>query len=229
MNVMVSPGPSGQGTTWSQPFSVSAGTLLSYNSRDFICPPGLISGCVQGRSMHMTRYNNVDGSLELVWHQRKPSPTGTNSRVVLRKFQYNAGANTGTFSNEVVISDRINDDQWQPAIDLDHNGTCLVSYYDYDHADSSTAVKYRIYGRKVNADGTAIAGEFDTRLYSSAGPSDVTQYTSFTTNIFSPPVYTYYILGEYEDVWYRSGKWNNAGVYILPGMNKGDIIVNRPQ
>ncbi|HXH39306.1 MAG TPA: hypothetical protein VNN08_11815 [Thermoanaerobaculia bacterium] len=82
----------------------------------------------------------------------------------MRKFQFNTATGGGSFSGEVAVSALVNDDQWQPAVDVAPDCTCLVTYYDYNHADGADRVRYRIYGKKVNADGTAIPGEFDTRL-----------------------------------------------------------------
>ena len=170
-----------------------AGTLLSYNGRDVICPPGVTSGCIEARSMLATRFNSADGTLALAYHQRKP--TGGGAQIV--KFHYDPVTNSGSLSAEVLISSRAADDQWQAAVDAATDGTCLVTYYDYDHNEGADRVRYRIYGRKVYADGSAITGENDTLLYSTAAAADVTRYSSFASWGYG----SIYSIGEYQDFW----------------------------
>jgi hypothetical protein len=81
----------------------------------------------------------------------------------------------------------------------------------------------------VNSDGNPIIGENDTILYSTTEPSDPSHWALLTSAVPPFPTYHYHILGEYQDVWYRNGRWNAAGVYSTSTMNISDIVVTRPQ
>jgi hypothetical protein len=161
----------------------------------------------------------VDGSLAVVYHRRK----GTyGSEVVMRKFTYPSG----TLTNAVVVSNLTSDDQWHGTVDVDANGKCLVSYYDYDHQDPNV-VKYKVYARKVGADGSAIAGENDTLLYSASGYSDLSRQRTYTL-VNGGTQISYHAL-EYQDLWYRGGIWNAVTVYATDSENLADAFVPRAQ
>lgn len=97
-------------------------------------------------------------------------------------------------------------DQWNPALDHDTAGNWLVTFYDRRLDPQST---YRLYAAKLTSDG-ARSDPLDTPV--TYDPSNPTAYPA------SDPWYTvntgqYYTLGEYQDVWFWSGRWSACYIY----------------
>lgn len=210
INVMVSPGPSGRGATgtWLGPFTDTAVGINGASGT--VCRPGG-GNCVGGAASFLfTSFNSADSTVALAYHHRKVGTT-TDAEVVMRRFTFNPSSGTGSFTGEHVVSAMSSHNQWHPAVACNDTGTCLVTYYDYDPADAG----YRVYGRKVNPDGTAI--EPEQLLFGATAYSDPTRFNN--TNVEYP--WTFYRNG----TWYPAFLWGSA----TTGEMQNDVYVGRVQ
>lgn len=202
---------SDQGVSWSSPSQQTfpSGPLLGPPANDLICS----TNCVEARSMLMTRFNKTSSALEVVYHIRQ----GTAGAAVME----NRFA-SGSWGTPARVSSNLSHDQWNGAVDCAPDGTCVVSYYDFDRQSFSTPITYRLYARHLYT----VPAESDTLLYKTTEASDPSRYTLFSN--------LYYYLGEYQDIWYYdwngtnfNGIWNAGSVYIQSGDNKGDVRFTR--
>jgi hypothetical protein len=207
---MVSPGPTGRGGagTWLGPFSTPTGTLNGPSGT--VCRPGGGSCFIAAASFLFTSFNSADSTVAVAYHRRKAGTTN-DAEVVMRRFSFNPGAGTGSFTGEHVVSDSSSHNQWHPAVACDANGTCLVTYYDYSPADAG----YRVYGRKVAADGTPL--ETEQLLFGTTGYSEPARFDSSRI--------------EYPSIFYNNGTWYPAFLWgsASTGEMQSDVYVARAQ
>jgi hypothetical protein len=178
---------------------------VTYTSQNKICEPNGVSCFLGARSFLSTSFSPATGSLAIAYHRRK----GTfGAEVVMRRFTYATGVTTGPY----VVSSNAGHDQWHPAVACSPSGTCLATYYDYDHSDLST-IQYQVVGRKVTDTGAPL--EAENVIYNSAAYSD--------------PSHFYVGRIEYQDIFYRNSVWYSAFVYGTGTENTNDVYVARLQ
>jgi len=170
--------------------------------------------------MLMTRFNKTAGALEVVYHIRQ----GTSGAAVMENRFV-----SGSWGTPTRVSSNTSHDQWNGAIDCAPDGTCVVSYYDFDRQSSATPITYRLYARHIYI----TPSENDTLLYKTTEASDPSRFSLIPECCGRP---SYYYLGEYQDVWYydfngtnSNGVWNAGGIYSQSGDNKGDVRWTRAQ
>ena len=203
-----------QGVTWpttTQPFST--GTLLTPISGSLVCASQASNSCVQQNSMLATRFNASSGNIELVYHRRK----GTLGVEAVRNTLMGT-----TWQTPQPLSSNSTNYNWAPAVDCAPDGTCLITFYDYDPIADPSKIGYRLVSRRIYTN----PAEDNVTLYNSAAaayPSD-----KLTQQGTGAP---YYVLGEYQDVWYFNSVYSAATVYndstdpAAGGTNMNDIVV----
>jgi hypothetical protein len=155
--------------------------------------------CVGVTSMLSTWFNVSDNSLALVYHQRRGTGT-SGAEVVMQTFSTdNRYSSTNGFSGPQRVSDFTTHDQWHGVVACALDASCVVSYYDHDSSDEG--LKYRVYARRVKADGRHFA-ESDVAIYNTLSDTNALTFADNQNHARM----------EYHDTFYRAGRWYVASV-----------------
>jgi len=171
------------GASWTAPEVVASGDFLSGSTAD------RLNGNVRAVTLSAARYNSVDNSIGVVWHEKV---SGTTDVYFARK-------NASGWSAKRRINPLTANDQFMPALDFDTTGNYVVTYYD--RSQDASNLKYREFWVQIDASGTIldwdeVAGGFE---------SDPSQYFQN-------------FIGDYQDIWWWSfsDTWGDRfnGVWI---------------
>ncbi len=147
------------GNTFSPAATLWPGHLLNNES---------INGAVRASSVIMARFNPLNNSIGVVWHQRETD--GAHTDVFFDRFD--VATQTWGAVHHVGHPSLGNDqrDQWNPALDPSATtGAYLVTWYD--RRDDPNDITYKVWATKINPDGTALDTQ-DTLLYSNGLAAD---------------------------------------------------------
>lgn len=167
---------------------------------------------IEAVSLLVARFNASDGSVGVVYHRRKATPSNHNmiaSEVVFNRF-YAPPLNTGTPSWQTQLGTVVNANAehytWDGAIDYDEAGNSIITYYDYDHSINPQHIQYQLWSTRFSPTYTRL----DERQVASGDRGD-----SDPRAVYSP-AYGPWVLGEYLGLWYWYGKWHASSVYVRP-------------
>lgn len=180
-------------SSWSMPQTAASGPLVPLGTN--------LGGNVRAGTLPMLRYNGVNGSLALTWHEHDfaGSPLAD---IYYTRF-------TGTWMAKVKVNANSTNDQFMPALDYDHTGNLVITYYDRsrDFANAS----YEEAWTQITPTGTPLA--------------------SAQIGLFNDPnLYGNRFIGDYQDIWFwiypdATGDRFNAGWIRQPAGGQGNLFL----
>jgi hypothetical protein len=227
------------GYTWITPGNASLFDPGLMGSGARVCDDNanLCAGSALGMSVAVSAY----GSYGFIYHRRKPgSPGGFGVEVMYSRFTpgiYSpfSGSCPGgpCFANPVV--EAADHYTWNPAIAPTSDGRFVITYYDYNHAEQSTLLRYRLSGTTLNADGSHVPGAekvlYDNSAPSCVGPAGTTVCSELGNGAPTIPAYYYTYpanLGEYQGLFFWNGSFNAATVYVRGGVGNIYFVRGTP-
>lgn len=180
-------------TVWSAPQTAASGPLVPLGTN--------LGGNVRAGTLPMMRYNGVNGSLAVTWHEHDFAGSA-NSDIYYTRF-------TGTWSPKVKVNTVSTNDQFMPALDYDHSGNLVITYYDRsrDMANSSYEEAW-------------------TQITPTGGFLGSAQIGIFN----NPNLYGNRFIGDYQDIWFwiysdPTGDRFNAAWVRQPTTGSGNLFM----
>jgi hypothetical protein len=180
-------------SSWSAPQTAASGPLVPLGTN--------LGGNVRAGTLPMLRYNGINGSLALTWHEHDFAGS-PRADIYYTRF-------TGTWMAKVKVNANSTNDQFMPALDYDHTGNLVITYYDRsrDFANSS----YEEAWTQITPTGTPLA--------------------SAQIGLFNDPnLYGNRFIGDYQDIWFwiypdATGDRFNAGWIRQPAGGQGNLFL----
>lgn len=153
------------GSSWTSPEFIASGELL-----DGADP---VNGLRRAVTLPMARYNHIDNSIGVVWHEYD----GSSIEI------YFARKDGSGWSTKKRINFPTTNDQFMPALDFDPVGNYIVVFYDRS-ADPNNLL-YQESWVQIDPDGNVLDRGVEARNYQT-----------------DPTDYTFNFIGDYQDIWW---------------------------
>ncbi len=215
-----------QGSSFGSPVTLFPPVANSIGSNTIRNNAGQPEGnvIVSASTVVMAQYNTTNHSIGVVWHELETDMVHMD--VYFCSFDM-ASQTWGPVRHVGQFGTNDAYDQWNPAIDVNSDGTYLVTWYDKHPTQDfdNTNEYYRVVGQRLYANGT-LYDLNETIIDQQGAPADPFYLYAFGADPFRGIIGTR-TLGEYQGIWEWNGVFNCSTTYIDNTVHYQDIYAPR--